>query len=397
LAIGLTPEELDLRLCRLETEFVAQALPLRYRPLQSFKTIYGDVPDGPLRNALFEAIGSWFRGRHGERAVWDGVIGRIPIFLRGDVYLVQVPSTIGDATVRLTDRIEGLPEDIAVTFTPEEFGNLGRKITGTSLAFQKLYALSVDDTFLDDIEKGLVWRALLDLENAAHSLKQTSDTQTAIFQAHQAAEKFLKVALKRAGSKIDLKSLGHNLPKVFDALVVANGRHAWLKSSVVALQTFAPDMQIRYAVLPRTIENAIVAFNAALTVCGALAQMWLFDAARGTDESTFIPNRFYVDGSGSTFYCKTVDYVSRLLILTRFGLNPLTGSGLVVEIKLGMDQSALYLEVTDPGEIDNLRRRFEWHLRNLGQQVRPVDLGIQITSGPEGSYTTIGVRVKVSG
>jgi hypothetical protein len=108
---------------------------------------------------------------------------------------------------------------------------------------------------LDDVERGLVWRGLRDLENAASSLRNVGDTQAAVFDAHAAAEKFLKVALKRSGCSIPLQSLGHRLPQIFDELVTSEERYSWLKSSVDSLQALAPNMQIRYGIVPRTVEN----------------------------------------------------------------------------------------------------------------------------------------------
>jgi len=61
------------------------------------------------------------------------------------------------------------------------------------VALGTIYDLTVQDTFLDEFEKGLIWRGLADLEVAANSIKQSEDTQNTIFHTHQAAEKFLKL------------------------------------------------------------------------------------------------------------------------------------------------------------------------------------------------------------
>ncbi len=387
----LTDQEVDLRLTKMDSEFTAQGLPLRFRPLQSFKCLYGAVPDGPLRQTLFDQISLWFLGHYGDRMNWDGIIGRVPVMLRNDVYLVRVPLVVGDTMVEFTSRFEGLPEHIAKSLTEEEYVPLGRKVTSATMAFQKLYKLTIDDEFLDDVERAMVWRALFDLENAANCLKLSGDTQTTIFQAHAAAEKFLKVALRRSGSSVDLKSLGHNVPKVFGELIKIEPRYEWLGRSIDSLHAFAPNMQIRYQVVPRTVENAISAFLSALNVCGTLAQIWLFDAQRGTNHSTFEPGRFYLDGREWTYYCKTIRNGSSqrpLAILNLFRYEQLLECSFLMDIRVGLEQSALYLEVTDSDEIAILRQRYENHLRNPGRQVQPEDLGIEIASGPEGSYTT---------
>jgi len=325
---SLSAEKLNSRLEEIDTGLEAQALPLKYRPLEGFKTIYGDMPDGPLRNSLFDSIADWYRDRYGNRAEPDGIIGRVPVLLRGEVYLVLVPLTLGDTVVRLVDQIEGLPTAVGASLSREEFEALGRKVAGATISFRKLYNLTVEDGFLDAVERGLVWRALFDLETAVTTLRHVGDTQNTIFQIHQAAEKFLKVALKRAGSAADLKRLGHNLPAVFAELVRLSARYAWLESSVDALQAFAPNMQIRYCVVPRRREDAIEAFHAALSICGALAQMWLFDTKRGADNSRFSPGSYYVDGNQNTYFCKSIHEnkgAAPSAVLTRFGVSPVVG------------------------------------------------------------------------
>jgi hypothetical protein len=299
--------------------------------------------------------------------------------------------------VRLTDQIENLPPAITSAFTREEFETVGRKAAGATLSFQHLYSLTVDDSFLDDEGRDLAWRALFDLENAANSLKHIGDTQNAIFHAHAAAEKFLKVALKRCGDKAALKSLGHGLPKIFAKLIALRSQYSWLKSSVDALQGFAPDMEIRYRSLPRSVENAILAFDASLSICGTLAQIWMFDVTRGTEKSTFVSGKFYRDGSGSNFYCKQLLSTSDKrpgAVLTRFGDYPTLGF-VMMDLSLDLEQSALYLEITDLEEVNKMRALYEVHLRNRGKKISPEVVGLKITSGPEGSYTTGLINVNL--
>ena len=257
MASSLKQEDLYARLDLLDEGFSARALPLKYRPLQAFKDLYGAIPDGPERIKLFDPISRWFATRYGQNAHWDGVIGRIPVRWRGAVYLVLVPFTVEDTAVRLIDHIEGLSGDVAATFTPDDFESVARQVAGGTVSFRALYNLIGDDGGLDDAQWGFVWRGLFDLENAAISLKNVGDTQTAIFNAHAAAENFFKVALLRSGSTLNPKSLRHDLPLIFDKLVAIEDRYSWLKSSVDSLQALAPNMDIRYEIVPRTVEDAI--------------------------------------------------------------------------------------------------------------------------------------------
>jgi hypothetical protein len=392
----LKDEDLEARLRLLDDGFVAMGLPLKYRPLQAFKDLYGTPPDGPERVDLFDPITLWFIKKYGESAHWDGVIGRIPVLLRGSVYLVLVPFSVGDTVARLIDHIRDLPADVAATFTPEEFDDLARKVAGATTNFRTLYTLSCDDVHLDDVQRGLVWRGSFDLENAATSIKHVGDTQAAVFNAHAAAEKFLKVALKRSGSTVDLQSLGHKLPRIFKELIAIENRYLWLKSSVDALQALAPNMQIRYDIVPRSIEHAISAFNASLNICGGLARIWLFDIERGTTTSTFSPGKFYRDGIGYYCFCNQLlpagQPQSAQAVLTKLIDVPPPGESLTVQMTVPLAASPLYLEVTDEKQNDALRQTLEYRMRNRGQRINPADLGVELASGPEGSYATALVR-----
>jgi len=64
---------------------------------------------------------------------------------------------------------------------------VARRAAGAMWHFGTIYDLTVQDTFLDEFEKGLIWRGLADLEVAANSIKQSEDTQNTIFHTHQAA------------------------------------------------------------------------------------------------------------------------------------------------------------------------------------------------------------------
>jgi hypothetical protein len=393
----LDKHQLNLRLTQIDGRLLKQGLPFKYRPLEAFKVVYGTISTGELRDSLFEDVVSWFVEKYGESAKWDGVIGRCPVLIRGNVYLLRIPFTSGDARLKLTDYIEGLPQSVQETFTPQEFEKIGQKAASSTLCFQKLYDLTVEDTFLDEVEKGLVRRGLFDLENAAYTLKHSGDTQTTIFQTHAAAEKFLKVALKRSGSTIDLKSLNHGLRKIHEMLSTLNSRYVWLRSSVDSLQNFAPNMNIRYGVVARSLENAISAFFAALSICAVLAQTWLFDVARGTDHAAFVPGSFYKDGADTTYRCLGLSLTKEKrpgALLRRFGNYPF--GSLMFDALLDLDQSALYLEIKDASQIDGLRRLYELHMRNRGKEKTPEEFGIQIASGPEGSYATAFLKTDIT-
>ena len=378
--------DLDSRLAEIDKQFVEQAMPIRLRPLEAFKLLHGSFPDGELRNSLFAPIAAWFTQQYGKRAEWDAVVARIPVLIRDNVYLLAVPFITGDAVLRFTDFIEDLPQEIAESMTPEEFKVWGERGMLITSAVHTIYNLSVDDVHLSGPERELLRRSLFDLENAATSLKTNEDTQGAIFNAHAAAEKFLKIGLKRAG--VIAKRRSHKLDEIFKELVGLRSTYAWLESSVDALRALAPDMDIRYRTMPRTIQNALSAIYSALNLCGNLAQIWLFDLARGTEKSGFSPGCFYIDGRSANFYCDRLSTTVTggcAAVLMAFDDSAPIGP-LIAELVVDQDHSSLYLEVTDPHEITQWNTQFQALRQRCQKQIDPKDMGIGVHSSPEGSY-----------
>jgi HEPN domain-containing protein len=388
-----TKDELAARLKPLDEELKAQGIPLRFRPLECFKKLYGPLPDGDVRKKLFDSVTMWFLDCYGERVQWDQVLGRIPVLVRGELYLVDIPFVGEDAVVKLTDRIQGLSKEIAESFSQEEFSELAAKVAAAAEALNKLYTLHVDDHILDETERGMIRRAFYDFEHTATSLKQTGDTQNAIFHSHAAAEKFLKVALKRAGGVDKLKNLRHDLPKIFRRLVEIHKAFKWLESAVMTLQASAPSMEIRYSDVARTMQNAVTSHNAAMNICGTLAGIWLFEVARGPKECKFVPGQFYIDGARRTYRCSHLLHPDKAC-LTLFAYTPLHGF-VMADIVIDSLYSNLYLQVIEDQEIHALQVKYDLHMKNRGRPVTPEEFGVKVVSGPEGSYATAFRTVEI--
>jgi HEPN domain-containing protein len=363
-----------------------QGVPLRYRALDCFTKLYGAISDGPAREVLFEPIISWYLGKYGTAARWDGVVGRFPILIKGSVYLAA-PQFVRKGTVvrDWKESIENLPGPIASSVSLDEFRHIAERLSISSTSYAHLYNLRIDHSFLDKIESELVQRALYDLENSAIILNASGDTQSAVFMAHQATEKFLKAALRKSGDPGNLKTFGHNLPKLIQSLLLRSPRYRWLDTPSGHLQNLAPSMELRYGLQPRTLQDAVSAIHASLYVCGSIALMWQFDYARGIEKSSFKAGRFYLNGMWQNLYCKSV--LGKKAVLTLFTSDSVFGSQMA-DLQLDELTSSLYLEVMDPREDARLRQLLIAHLRNPGRRVRPEEIGLSQTDGPEGSYLT---------
>lgn len=383
-----------MRLEDVDNELATAGVPYRYRPLNCFKRLYGAVPDGPRRQELFDPIIEWYLKKYGDAVRWDGVIARFPILIRDVVYLGRASFVReGEVLANVEDEIEDLPNSIAASLASEERRQIMEKLAFGSRYFKGIHNLQVDDAFLGETERSLVRRALYDLENTAITLKHTGDTQSGIVLAHEAAEKYLKAALRKAGSSKNLKSIGHDVPKLFMELLQIESRYSCLSLPVANLQKLSPSMELRYSDVPRSMQMAIEGYYGALYVCGTIAQMWLFDHARGTDKSNFRECSFYIDGAGAAYYCKKV--TADNATLTCFRSSKFMGS-LLADVKLDISHSALYLEVIDTAQDARLRHQLVAHLRNPGKKMRSEEIGLKRVHGPEGSYSTVLISTSVT-
>lgn len=377
----------------VDSQLAAAGIPIPNRPLACFKKLHGSVADGPLRYSLFEPITDWYLQKYGDAARWDGIIARFPILIRDRAYLGLARFVSTATLARFTDGIEGLPSEVAESLTGEELRPILEKLLVGSQYHGTLYDLSIDDDWLGSNAKELIHRAGLDLANAAATIRHTGDTQTAIVQAHEAAEKYIKAALLRAGTSKPLKSYGHDFEKLFAAIVCSERRYSCLELPIKNLQTLSPSMEMRYSTIPRSVAMAVQGYHGALYVCAIIAQMWLFDRERGTSKSSFKECSFYIDGARSTFYCFGIQNNTAAMRL--FQSNKFTGSQMV-ELMVPSSQSALYLEVTDPRRDAQLRRQLAVHMANRGTKVSPEEAGVRTVHGPEGTYTTALLRTPMS-
>ena len=147
-------------------------------------------------------------------------------------------------------------------------------------------------------------------------------------------------------------------------------------------------MEIRYRALPRTIQNALSAIYSSLNICGNLAQIWLFDLARGTEKGEFSPENFYIDGRHAKFYCDRLSSTAtggRAAVLMAFDDYPPIGT-LITELVIDQDHSSLYLAVTDSREIAEFNTQFQTLRQRCQNPVDPEAIGIGVHSSPEGSY-----------
>lgn len=383
------------RLEKLDQELESRGISLRHRPLEVFKTMFPQPVARSQRDTAFEPIVKWYFARYGDRARWDGIVGKIPLAIRGVTYFFEVVHAAEPAEINIADHIVRLPQSVKDDLTKEEIRNLLDKANNGTEAFHKLYDLNLEDSFLAQDDRALIRRALFDIEHAWQTFEMSGDTQNSIFHSHAASEKFLKVAFRRAGgSEKKFRRFGHNLRAVFRDLINRQSRFGWLYESVESLQAAAPSMEIRYSDLARNERDAAAAYLAALNICSVISGIWLFDEARGSIDSAFKRGFFYRDHGERTFYCKEVGK-DGIAGLVAFQSKPLFGS-VIAHIRVQQHFSCLYLQVSDSSEIAALEARLRTLLTICNKKVKPEEIALRGVADSSGSYVSSMVTVEVS-
>ena len=69
---------------------------------------------------LLDKIDDWYSQRYGVRACMPWVVGRVPIILRREIYLIRIPRAYGEPEVKILPLIEGLTLGLTQPLTPYE-------------------------------------------------------------------------------------------------------------------------------------------------------------------------------------------------------------------------------------------------------------------------------------
>ena len=257
---------------RLDAEMAST--PLILRPLDIYQVLIGKEERDEESRAYLHKFTAWFVQRYGDEAVWDGVLSRDPIFFRGRVHLLEivhngVPEMHGLDTFlkRLED--EGKPASL------EEWKYLARTALESSQDFSSLHNLEMTPSLLSIVQRDLSRRAWFDLRNVGPLLRSSGDIQGSIVHCHEAAEKFLKIALIHVGLPPDRLGKGkyrHNLDHLVDALIGHHGKYAFLRKPANELHGLLASMNARYSSLKRSTKDAVEALSSGaplLQLCGS--------------------------------------------------------------------------------------------------------------------------------
>jgi HEPN domain-containing protein len=279
------------------------AVPLVLRQLDVYHALIGREERDEESLAFLEKISAWYKQRYGPEAAWNGVLSRDPIILRGKLQVMEIIHSTVKPRSGLEIFLEQLTQE-GKPASPEECRYLAVNSLESSGDFSALHNLEMAPSLLTAEQRALCRRAWFDLRNVTSVLEGSSDVQSAIVHAHEAAEKYLKVALLHEG--LPAKSLGkgkygHDLNKLISELSARHQKYGYLQKPAHELHSLFSSMNARYTTLKRSIKDAVQAFRLARHCCGFVAQQIELDKLRGSRDVDFVLGRFYQDSAGRQF------------------------------------------------------------------------------------------------
>jgi HEPN domain-containing protein len=286
---------------RLDAEMLA--VPMELRQLDIYHALVGREQRDESALESFNKISAWYLQRYGTQAKWDGVIGRQPLLLRGKLHVLEIRHSNVNPKSGLADLLETLQLEGNPT-SPEEYRYLTMSFLEGTADFSALHNIEMRPSLLSPEQRSLLRRAWFDLKDATAVIESSSDVQGSIVHSHEAAEKFLKVALIHEGyafKELGKGTLRHDLNNLIKALVVKHSRYDFLKKPAKDLHSFLDSMSARYTSLRRSLADAVQAFRLALHCVGFIAVQIELDAERGARDLDFELGHYYHDCTGRLY------------------------------------------------------------------------------------------------
>lgn len=346
---------------RLDAEL--SSVPLILRQLDIYHALIGLEERNELSLGYLNKISAWYQQKYGSDAAWDGVIGRQPVLLRGKLHIIQIRHPSVNPKDGLGEMLEGF-ERQGYPVSAEEYRYLAMTDLESSGDFAALHNMEMRPSLFNKEQRGLSRRAWFDLKNASIVLESSSDIQGSIVSAHEAAEKFLKIALIHEGheySKLGRGLLKHNLNDLIKALIIKHPKYKFIKRPARDLQALFKSMTVqRYESAKCSFADAIEAFRFARHCCGFVAMQIEMDDERGGPDITFKPGFYYQDYSGRQYRFCGFDRNDKGEHLCRLYLLEATDKGQTVDALIASKEpcSFHYKRIKDQPTIARLEARY---------------------------------------
>jgi hypothetical protein len=345
---------------RLDAEMAST--PLVLRPLDVYHVLVGKEDRDAESLGYLEKITAWFIQRYGDEAAWDGVLSRDPIFFRGRVRLLDI---VHNQVVekRGLDRFLEQLTDNGKPPSLEEWRYLARTALESSQDFSSIHNLEMTPSLLTKQQRDLCRRAWFDLRNVGPLLETSGDIQGGIVHSHEAAEKFLKVALLHVGLGPDQLGKGkyrHDLNQLVIGLTGRQSKYFYLSKPAQELHTLLDSMNARYSNLKRSMKDAVEAFRLARHCCSFVAQQIYLDKQRGVPDIVFQRESFYKDSAGRQYrFCGTVTEDGEQLALMYLLEAKDRGQTVDALIRFKLPCSFHYMAIPDLHICNRLEQRYQ--------------------------------------
>lgn len=283
--------EFNEKINAADLELAAQGIPVHQRIFRAFNIIapnYNGILLGFLAGQsqfskyegprLLNEIEEWYQKIHGERSGLGEPIGHVPVVLRSDIYIANVPWVFGRPEIDVLGQIEGMNDHLRSLCTPEEIRQAcmdwreGYELTYELATSRQDYLLPEPRKGALEQSKDLVESLFEDLKATRPALEASRAPGIALFHSQQLAEKSMKALLVSRGyTQSKIKGFQHKINRIFaecseflddlDVKILCPdiGRMAAIK------------MDVRYA--PPKISNRELAdnFMSALRIGGAMS------------------------------------------------------------------------------------------------------------------------------
>lgn len=222
---------------------------------------------------LMRSISEWYSKRWGRKTYLPTTIGKIPILLRGELFISRIPLVFGvDVAIPILKTIDDMTDDLAHSLTEVEINEIKSAFhDGYNLIYEindMAGVLGLNSTQnLDSELHTLFQNAIEDCNKAVQCLIERLDTNGSRFHSQQFAEKMLKGYIKNAGGKIGNT---HKLKeKIFKKCMGIDNSFSEIEAEVDSLSTI--DMSIRYDAPKSSLETAYKNFWNSLRIGGFCA------------------------------------------------------------------------------------------------------------------------------
>jgi HEPN domain-containing protein len=384
---------------RLDQEF--SAVPLFIRQLDIYNALICNEERNDTTLGYLNKISAWYQQRYGQAAAWDGVIGIQPIYLRGRLFVFQIRCPEVNPKSGILDLRERLERE-GPPVSPEEYRMLGVAQLESSSDFAALYNIEMRPSLFTKEQRALSRRAWFNLKNAVTLLESSYDIQGSIVDAHEAAEKFLKIALINEGqayASLGKGDLRHDLNNLIKVLVKKHSKYKFIKAVARDLQQFFISMTTqRYESTNRSLPDAIEAFRLARHCCSFVAQQIELDSDRGASDVTLRIGKYYQDYAGRQYrFCGFENNANRNLVCKMFLLEA-SDEGQTIDALINQKApcSFHYKEIKDQSTISRLERRYlSLRQRANSEKVAPRPVGVSIEQVHESLDGIFSIRIPI--